>query len=153
MTIEHTFIMIKPDGVQRGLIGKVLQQFEERAMKIVALKLISVSEALAKTHYAEHLGKDFYPRLMAYIQSGPVVVAVIEAPDAVAQVRKMVGSTNPANAEVGTIRQTWAQDIAFNIIHASDSLESAKREIGIYFRKEEIVSYGMDVHKWLFPIE
>jgi nucleoside-diphosphate kinase len=153
MNIERTFIMIKPDGVQRGLMGKVLQRFEERSMKIVSMKLIRVTDSLAATHYAEHLGKDFYPRLMAYIQSGPVVVAVIEAPDAVAQVRKMVGATNPANAEVGTIRQTWAQDIAFNIIHASDSLQSAETEISIYFKPEEILSYPLDTHRWLFPKE
>jgi nucleoside-diphosphate kinase len=150
---ERTFIMIKPDAVQRGLMGRVLQRFEDRAMKVVAMKLIGVTEALAMTHYAEHEGKTFYPRLMAYIQSGPVVVAVIEAPNAVSQVRKMVGATNPADAEVGTIRRTWAQDIAFNVIHASDSLESARREIGIYFKPSEIVSYDLDIHRWLFPAQ
>ena len=153
MNIEKTFIMIKPDGVQRGLAGQILARFEARAMKIVALKLIMVTDKLAKEHYAEHLGKDFYPRLMKYIQSGPVLVAVIEAPDAVAQVRKMVGVTNPANADVGSIRQAYCQDIAFNAVHASDSLSSAEREIGIYFKKDEILSYGLDVHRWLYPAE
>jgi nucleoside-diphosphate kinase len=151
--MERTFIMIKPDGVQRGLIGKVMERFETRGMKIAAMKLIQVTDKLAKEHYAEHLGKDFYPRLIAYIKSGPVVVGVIEAPDAVAQVRKMVGATNPAKADVGTIRQTWGQDIAFNIIHASDSVQSAEREIAIYFSKDDIVSYDLDVHRWQLPKE
>ena len=153
MNNERTFIMIKPDGVQRGLVGRILRRFEDRGMKIVSMKLIRVTDALAKEQYAEHLGKAFYPRLMAYIQSGPVVVAVIEAPDAVAQARKMVGATDPAKADVGTIRQKWGQDISRNLIHASDSLQSAEREIAIYFKPEEILSYGLDVHKWLFAPE
>ena len=150
MAIQRTFVMIKPDGIQRGLSGKVLQKLDERGMKIVALKMLRVTDALAKKHYEEHVGKDFYQRLLKYITSGPVIVAVIEAPDAVAQVRKMVGATDPAKADVGTIRHTWAQDISRNIIHASDSLESAKREIAIYFSPEEILDYGLDVHDWLF---
>jgi nucleoside-diphosphate kinase len=153
MAIERTFIMLKPDCIQRCLIGKVIQRFEDRGMKIVGMKLIQVTDKLAGEHYAEHVEKSFYPRLMAYIQSGPVVVGVIEAPDAVSQVRKMIGATNPANADVGTIRQTWGQDIAFNVIHASDSLASAEREIGIYFTKDEILDYTLDVHRWQIPLK
>jgi nucleoside-diphosphate kinase len=153
VNIEKTFIMIKPDSVQRGLAGQILARFEARAMKIVALKLIMVTDKLAKEQYAEHLGKDFYPRLMRHIRSGPVLVGVIEAPDAVAQVRKMVGATDPANAEVGSIRQAYCQDIALNAVHASDSLSTAEREIGIYFRQDEILSYELDIHRWLYPAE
>jgi nucleoside-diphosphate kinase len=119
-------------------------------MKIVGMKLIKVTDELAERHYEEHLQKDFYPRLKKYIMSGPVVVAVIEAPDAVAQVRKMVGATDPANADVGTIRHTWAQHISSNIIHASDNPESAQREISIYFKDNELYDYGLNIHKWLF---
>lgn len=151
MDIERTFIMIKPDGIQRGLIGKILQPFEDRCMKIVGMKMLMVNEQLAEKHYAEHKGKDFYDRLLRYIMSGPVVVAVIEAPDAVNQVRKMVGATHPAKADVGTIRNTYCQDIAFNVIHASDSPASAIKEIGIYFKPEELLSYQLDMQRWLLP--
>ncbi len=150
MEMERTFVMIKPDGVQRGLVGKILRRFEDRGMKILAMKLIHVTGDLASTHYKEHVGKPFYEPLMEYIQSGPVVVAVIEAPDVIEQVRKMVGATNPADADVGTIRHTWAQDISRNIIHAADSSASAKREIGIYFKEGEILEYPLSVHDWMF---
>lgn len=150
MEMERTFVMIKPDGVQRGLVGKILQRFEDRGMKIAGMKLIHVTGDLAGTHYEEHVGKSFYEPLMKYIQSGPVVVAVIEAPDAIEQVRKMVGATNPADADVGTIRHTWAQDVSRNIIHAADSPASAEREIGIYFKEGEILDYPLSVHDWMF---
>jgi len=153
MNVERTFIMVKPDGVQRGLVGKILQRFEERGMKIVALKMLDVTTAMAERLYAEHVGKDFYPRLMSYIQSGPVVAGVIEAIDAVAQVRKMVGDTDPAKAPVGTIRQTFAQHISFNVIHASSNLEAAEREISIFFQPQEILSYQLDVNRWLVKPE
>jgi nucleoside-diphosphate kinase len=144
--------MIKPDGVQRGLIGRLLGSFEDRGMKLVALKLVKVSSKRAEEHYAEHEGKDFHKRLLSFINSGPVIVAVIEAPDAVRQVRKMIGVTDPAEAEVGTIRQKWAQDTRYNLIHASDSPESAEREIGLFFDEDEILDYHLDIHRWvLFP--
>lgn len=149
--MERTFIMIKPDGVQRGLIGKVLRTFENRGMKIVAMKLINVMNELAEKQYEEHVGKPFYETLMKYIQRGPVVVAIIEAPDAIEQVRKMVGSTDPSVAEVGTIRQRWAQNVTRNLIHASDKAESAEREIGIFFNENEILEYSLSVHNWVFP--
>lgn len=149
--MERTFVMIKPDGVQRGLTGKILARFEERGMKIVALKLIRVTKEIAEKQYEEHVGKPFYGSLMSYILSGPVVVMVIEAPDAVGQVRKMVGATDPQKADVGTIRHTWAQSVSRNIIHASDSLESGGREIGIFFKEDEILDYSLTVHDLMFP--
>ena len=154
MKIERTFVMIKPDGVQRGLVGEVLGRFEKRGMKIVAMKLITISRELAEKHYAEHVGKDFYPPLLKYITEGPVVVTVIEGLDAIQQIRKMVGATQPYEAAVGTIRGDFAQDLPMNIIHASDSPESADREIGLYFNENEIHNYDLDSHKWVFsPFE
>lgn len=149
--MERTFIMIKPDGVQRCLVGKILQRFEDRGMKIVGLKLIQVTEILAEIHYEEHIGKEFYERLKKYITSCPVIVSVIEAPDAVNQVRKMVGVTDPAIASDGTIRATWAQNISRNLIHASDKPESAEREISIYFKPDELLDYELEINPWLFP--
>ena len=150
MKTERTFVMIKPDGVQRGLVGEVLGRFEKRSMKIVAMKLITISSELAEKHYAEHIGKDFYPSLLEYITAGPVVVTVIEGLDAIQQVRKMVGATQPSKADVGTIRGDFAQDLPMNIIHASDSPASAEREIGLYFTENDIHPYDLDSHKWVF---
>jgi nucleoside-diphosphate kinase len=148
--MERTFVMMKPDGVQRGLIGKIIQRFEDRGMKIVAMKLIQVTKQIAERQYEEHVGKPFYNLLMEYILSGPVVVMVVEAPEAIKQVRRIVGATNPQDADVGTIRQTWAQDVSRNIIHASDKPESAEREIGIFFNKNEILDYPLAAHKLMF---
>ena len=137
-TEERTFIVIKPDGVQRGLVGRILNRFEDKGFKIIALKLLKVSLEQAAAHYEEHLGKDFYDRLVSYITSGPVVAMVVEGYNAVKSVRQMVGMTDPANADVGTIRADYAQLKEYNTIHASDSVESADRETNIYFAKEEI---------------
>ena len=136
---ERTFVAIKPDGVQRGLIGDVLTRFERKGFKILAMKLIQVSDEQAKSHYAEHEGKPFYPRLLKYIQSGPVVVMVVKGYGVVDSVRHIVGATNPIKADVGTIRADFAQVMEYNVIHASDSLASAEREIGIYFSEDEIL--------------
>jgi len=149
MKIQRTFIMLKPDAVQRGLVGEVLQRFEKRVMKIVAMKMIRVTEELAEKHYAEHVGKKFYPELLRYITSGPIIVAVIEGRDAVQQVRKMIGSTLPSEAAIGTVRADYGQELPLNIIHASDSSESAKREIGLYFNKSELLDYTLDYEKWV----
>ncbi len=145
--------MIKPDGVQRCLIGEILQRFEKRGMKITAMKLIRISREMAERHYAEHEGKKFYPRLLSYITSGPVVIAVVEGLYAVQQVRKMVGSTVPSEAEPGTIRHEYGQELPLNIIHASDSPESAEREIGLYFDEHEILSYELDIQKWILGFD
>ena len=135
---ERTFIAIKPDGVKRNLIGKIITRFEEKGYKIVGLKLLLPTLEMAQKHYAEHEGKPFYPRLISYITSGPIVAMVVEGYRAIESVRHMVGCTDPVKADVGTIRADFAQVMEYNVIHASDAPESAAREIGIYFRPEEI---------------
>ncbi len=135
---ERTFVAIKPDGVKRGLIGKIIDRFETKGFKIVAMKLLQVTPELAARHYEEHQGKPFYNRLVNYITSGPIVAMVVEGYRAVESVRHMVGATDPVKADVGTIRADFAQVMEYNVIHASDSLESADREINIYFKPEEI---------------
>lgn len=142
--------MIKPDGVQRRLVGKILQRIEECGFKIVAMKLLKISREMAEKHYSIHKGKDFFEGLINYITSGPVVAMVVEGKDAIERLRKIVGSTNPKDAMPGTIRGDFAQDIGRNIIHASDSKETADKEIKLWFSKDEIVDYIMDDEKWLF---
>ena len=146
---ERTFALLKPDAIQRGLAGQILTRFEQRGLKIVALKLKRVSRTLAETYYAEHKGKPFYEPLMAYITSGPVVAMVLEGDGAVAIVRKMMGKTNSAEAEPGTIRGDFALTIGRNVIHGSDSLESARREIGFFFKPEELQEYRRIDEAWL----
>ena len=136
---ERTFVAIKPDGVQRGLIGDVVNRFERKGFKIIAMKLLQVTEKQAADHYAEHEGKPFYPRLVKYIQSGPIVAMVVKGYGAIDSVRHIVGATNPMNADVGTIRADYAQVMEYNVIHASDSVASAEREIAIYFDNSEIL--------------
>lgn len=148
--MEKTFAMIKPDGVQRGLIGEIIKRFEAKALKIKGLKIIQVTNELAKEHYAEHEGKPFYPGLLEYITSGPVVTICLEGKGAVAEVRKMMGSTNPLEAALGTIRGDFAQDIGRNIIHGSDSVASAERELAIYFKPEELLEYEYLPSQWLY---
>ena len=135
---ERTFVAIKPDGVKRGLIGKILTRFEDKGYKIVAMKLLQVTPEIAAKHYAEHLGKPFYNRLMYYITSGPIVAMVVEGYGAVDGVRHIVGATDPDKADVGSIRADYAQAMEYNVVHASDSVESANREIAIYFEPVEI---------------
>ena len=147
--VERTFALLKPDAIQRGLAGTVLVRFERRGLKIVALKLMRVSRTLAGSYYAEHKGKPFYEPLMAYITSGPVIAMVLEGDNAVAIVRKMMGKTNSAEAEPGTIRGDFALTIGRNVIHGSDSLESAKREIGFFFKPEELQEYKRIDEAWL----
>ncbi len=153
MRIDRTFVMIKPDAVQRGLVGEILHRFERRGMKIVAMKMVKINDDMAATHYAEHQGKKFYERLMRYITSGPVIVLVVEALDAVQQVRRMVGSTLPSEAEVGTIRADYAQELPLNIIHASDSTSSAQKEIELYFSEDEVLDYELSLRNWILSFE
>lgn len=147
--VERTFALLKPDAIQRGLAGEILQRFERRGLKIVAMKLTRVSRSLGESYYAEHKGKPFYEPLMAYITSGPVVAMVLEGDGAVAIVRKMMGKTNSAEAEPGTIRGDYALTIGRNVIHGSDSPESAKREIGFFFKPEELLEYKRIDEAWL----
>jgi len=147
--IERTFALLKPDAIQRALAGDILHRFERRGLKIVGLKLMRVSRALAESYYAEHKGKPFYEPLMGYITSGPVVALVLEGDGAVALVRKMMGKTNSAEAELGTIRGDYALTIGRNVIHGSDSPESAKREIGFFFKPDELHEYKRIDEAWL----
>ncbi len=147
--MERTFIILKPDSVQRALVGEVIARFERRGLKIAALKLIQVPEDLARTHYAEHEGKPFHPGLIEYITSGPVVVLAAEGPEAVAIVRATVGTTRPVDAGPGTIRADFGLMVGRNLIHASDSPESAGREIALWFRSDELVDYAREVDRWI----
>jgi len=147
--VERTFALLKPDAVQRGLAGRILSRFEQRGLKIVGLKMMRASRQLAESYYAEHKGKPFYEPLMSYITSGPVVAMVLEGDGAVAIVRKMMGKTNSAEAEPGTIRGDFALTIGRNVIHGSDSPESAKREIGFFFKPEELQEYRRIDEAWL----
>lgn len=149
MAVERTFAMVKPDGVQRGLAGEIVRRYEQRGLKVVGLKLMQVPRSMAEEHYAEHQGKRFYAGLVAYITSGPVVALVLEGKDAVKVVRAVNGATNPVDAAPGTIRGDHALDIGRNVVHGSDSVESAAREIGIYFSKDEIVDYALTNATWL----
>lgn len=135
---ERTFVAIKPDGVKRGLIGRILSKIEDKGYKIVALKMLQVSDQLAAKHYEEHVGKPFYNGLIKFITSGPIVAMVLQGENAISGVRKFMGKTNPDDAEIGSIRGDFAQVMRFNTIHGSDSKESAQREISLYFTPEEI---------------
>lgn len=150
MVFEQTFIMIKPDGVQRGFIGKILSRFEEKGLKFLAMKLITIDDETARRHYEEHLGKPFYDGLVEYITSGPVLVAVLAGDEAISIVRKLVGATDPKDALCGTIRGDLAIDIGRNVIHASDSPASATREIELYFDEAEILRYSRIDEEWLY---
>ena len=140
---QRTFTMLKPDAVKRRLTGEILARFEKRGLKIVAAKTLMISDDLAKTHYGEHSEKPFFGDLISYITSGPVFAMVLEGDDVISMVRKMVGATNPKEAAVGTIRGDYAIDTGRNIVHASDSEESAEREINLFFDESEFCDYEL----------
>jgi len=148
--MERSFVMVKPDGVQRGLIGEVISRLERRGLKLVAAKLMTVSRELAEAHYAELREKPFFPSLIEFITSGPVMAMVWEGPNAISTIRKTMGATNPANAEPGTIRADLACDVSFNVVHGSDGPENAAREIALWFG-EVGESYAREVDRWVFP--
>jgi nucleoside-diphosphate kinase len=150
MGMQRTLVIVKPDGVQRGLVGPIVGRLEARGLKIVGLKLVQVSRELAARHYAEHEGKPFYPGLLQYITSAPVVVACFEGTSAVQMVRNTVGATNPLNAISGTIRGDLALDIGRNLIHASDAPETADRELALWFEPSELMGYPREVDRWIF---
>lgn len=135
---ERTFVAVKPDAVKRGLIGRIIKRFENKGYKIIGLKMLKVTPELAAKHYEEHVGKPFYNRLISYITSGPIIAMVLQGDNTVVGVRKLMGSTRPTDAEVGTLRADFAQKTEFNVVHGSDSVESAKREIDLYFKPEEL---------------
>ncbi|WP_457574413.1 nucleoside-diphosphate kinase [Desulfolithobacter sp.] len=147
--MERTFVMIKPDAVQRGLIGEIIHRFERRGLKIVAMKFMHVSEELAARHYAAHKEKPFYRDLIDYITSGPVVAMVLEGTGAIATARTTMGATNPAQAAPGTIRADFSLEIGRNVVHGSDGEESAAAEIGLWFG-DEIPEWKRDTDKWIF---
>lgn len=150
--MEKSFVMIKPDGVQRELIGEIIGRFEKKGAKIIGLKLMRIKKELAEKHYEVHKGKPFFEELIKFITSGPVVAMVFEGENMVEIVRKMIGATNPANALPGTVRGDFVLDTGQNIIHASDSLENAVREIAIFFKEDELVSYNLNMLKWVYSI-
>ncbi|AIF66655.1 nucleoside-diphosphate kinase [Terribacillus saccharophilus] len=148
--MEKTFLMVKPDGVQRGLIGEIVTRFEKKGLKLLAGKIMVVTEEQAKTHYIEHESKPFFGSLISYITSGPVFAMVWEGKDSVALTRSMIGATKPTDAAPGTIRGDYAVEMSRNLIHGSDSVESAEREIANMFKADELVSYEQATAKWLY---
>ena len=148
--MERTFLMVKPDGVQRGLVGRIIHRFEERGFKIVGMKLLLLDEETVKKHYAEHVNKPFFNGLKAFVMSGPVVAMVIEGKNAVAATRNMIGTTDPQKASTGTIRGDYCLETGRNIVHASDSLDSAKREIALYFKEAELIYYRRIDEDWIY---
>lgn len=149
MANERTFIMVKPDGVQRNLIGEIVSRFEKKGFQLVAAKLMPVSRELAEKHYGEHKEKPFFGELVDFITSSPVFAMVWEGPNVIASARQMMGATNPSDAAPGTIRGDYGISVGMNIIHGSDSAESARREIDLWFNDEEIVAYEKTVSKWI----
>lgn len=148
--VQRTFVAIKPDGVQRGLVGEIVSRFEKRGLKLVGMKFMQVTKELAETHYGEHKGKPFFDGLVGFITSGPVVAMVLEGKDAIAIARNTIGATNPSAANPGTIRGDFAVEIGRNIVHGSDGPESAKREIGIFFTDSELVGdWNRTVQCWV----
>ena len=147
--MERTLILFKPDAVQRRLAGKLLTRLEDRGLKIVGMKMLRVTKELSARHYAEHVNKPFYPLLEQFITSGPVVALVAEGPQAVAVVRGMMGPTNGAQAPPGTIRGDFGLSRQMNLMHGSDSIDAAKREIDVYFRPDELIAYETTLGGWV----
>lgn len=147
--MERTFIILKPDAVQRGLIGEIIARFERRGLKIVALKMVQVSDELAREHYAVHAERPFFNSLISYITSAPVVAMVLEGTDAIATVRNTVGATKPSEAAPGTIRADFGLEIGRNLVHASDGTDTAASEIALWFG-DDLIEWGRDTDRWIF---
>ena len=148
--MEKTLVLVKPDGVQRGLIGEVIARLEHRGLRLVAAKFLVVSPELAETHYAIHKGKPFYDSLIAYITSAPVMAMVWEGPNAVAAVRQTMGATRPTEAAPGSIRHDFCLEVGRNLTHASDSTENGIKEVELWFQPKEIVTWERAVDQWIF---
>ena len=148
--MERTLVLVKPDALQRGLASEILSRLERRGLKIVALRLMRMDQALARRHYAEHEGKPFLDSLVRFITSGPLIAAVFEGPNAVEVVRGLMGATDPQQAAPGTIRGDLGLFIQSNLIHGSDSLEAAEREIALFFEDDEIVAWERSIDPWVF---
>ena len=149
-TLERTFILVKPDGVQRGLIGEVISRLERRGLHLVAARFQSVSRNMAERLYAVHQGKPFYDGLLDYITSGPVMAMVWEGPSAIAAVRQTIGATRPIEAEPGSLRHDFSLEVGRNLTHASDSVETARKEIDLWFRSDDLVDWSRDIDPWIF---
>lgn len=147
--METTLIILKPDAVQRGLMGRIISRFEDKGLRLVGAKLMAVERDLAERHYAEHEGKPFYPGLIEFITSTPVLVLAVRGPEAIAVCRKLLGKTKGTEAEPGTIRGDFGVSPGFNLVHGSDSAESAERELGLWFAEGEIVDYALSVSQWV----
>lgn len=148
--MERTFLMVKPDGVQRNLIGEIVSRFEKKGFKLVGAKLMNVSTQLAEQHYAEHKERPFFGELVDFITSGPVFAMVWEGENVIATARQMMGSTNPKDAAPGTIRGDFGVTVGKNVIHGSDSPESAVREISLFFKEEELLTYSKLMDQWIY---
>jgi len=149
MELQRTLILIKPDGVERQLIGPIIGRFEQRGLKLVGLKLIQVSDELAREHYAVHADKPFFGPLISYITSSPVVAIVLEGPDAVVAARNTIGATKPVEAAMGTIRGDYGMMVGRNLVHGSDSVENAKAEIELWFNESELINYDRAIDSWI----
>jgi len=147
--MERTLVIIKPDAVQRGLIGEIISRLERRGLKLVGMKFMAISENLARRHYAVHEGKPFFEGLIRYITSAPVVVMVWQGPEAIAIVRRTMGSTNPQEANPGTLRADYGLDIERNLIHGSDGPETAAAEVALYFAPHELVEWDRTIDPWI----
>lgn len=148
--MEKTYLMVKPDGVQRGLIGEITSRFEKKGFRLVGAKLMHVSRETAELHYGEHKERPFFGDLVDFITSGPVFAMVWEGENVIATARQMMGSTNPKDADPATIRGDYAVNVGKNVIHGSDSPESAEREIGIFFKEDELTDYTKSGSEWLY---
>ena len=147
--MEQTLVLIKPDGVQRGLVGQIITRLERRGLKLIGMKFMQVSTELASTHYEAHVGKPFYEGLVNYITSSPIVAMVWEGKDAIQIVRTTMGATNAAVAAPGTIRGDFAVEIGRNLVHGSDGLESAAREVSLFFKSDELGNWKRETDRWI----
>ena len=148
--MERTFVMVKPDGVQRGLVGEIIARLERRGLRLVGAKLMAVSNEMAETHYGIHKERPFYGSLIKYITSAPVMAMVWEGANAVAAVRQTMGATNPTEAAPGSVRHDYGLEIGRNLTHASDSVENGKSETALWFSEDELVNWQRDVDRWIF---
>jgi nucleoside-diphosphate kinase len=148
--LERTLVLVKPDGVQRGLIGEVISRLERRGLRLVGARFMQVSLELAQTHYAIHEGKPFYDGLIRYITSSPVMAMAWEGPNAVAAVRQTMGATRPTEAAPGTLRHDFALEVSFNLTHASDSIENGQKEVDLWFQADELVAWERSLDRWVF---
>jgi nucleoside-diphosphate kinase len=149
MVMQRTLVLCKPDAVQRGIVGRIIARFERKGLKIAGLKMVAVDEELASRHYAEHLKKAFYPELRAFVTSCPVIAMAVEGENAVEVVRNLMGVTNPQHAASGTIRGDFGLDLTMNLVHGSDSLASAERELALFFGDDELFDYELTMREWM----